>query len=272
MYSLDNLIADNQKISPSQLPDALIANGHYWADTRQLVKLTGQREAVLHTSLARLIRQHRLFTPARGFYVVVPAEYRNWGVVPADWFIDAMMKHLHRDYYVSFLNAAAIHGAAHQAPQTFRVVVSSALKDRDIARIRLRFTASKIVSDMTVEQHKVHTGYVTVATRETTAVDLAWRPELGGGISNIVGVIKEIGELDGSKLGKMAEYRGRATARRLGWLLEKSGRDDIDLYWLHHIAQPDQGEPTWLTPEPRRGHLDRSWGLRVNTDVEPDVQ
>lgn len=261
------------KIKPSEVCDSLIADGRYWASSQELAELTGQEGAVLYTSLARLIRQRRMFSPARGFYVVVPAEYRNWGVVPADWFIDAMMNHLQRSYYVGFLNSAAMHGAAHHAPQVFRTVVSSHLEDREIGRIRLGFTTSSEVSVMTVEQRTVHTGYLTVATRETTAVDLAWRPELGGGLSNVATVLKEIGELDGPQLAKMAEHRGRSTARRLGWLLEHLGRDDdIDLHWLRLVARPNEGEPTWLQPQPRRGALNRSWGVHVNAEIEPDVQ
>ncbi|KKL07459.1 hypothetical protein LCGC14_2585820, partial [marine sediment metagenome] len=205
-YSLSTMQTGKTTINPSELPTALIAQGRHWANTQQLARMTGQHGAVLHTSLSRLIRQRRMFTPARGLYVVVPPEYRGWGVAPADWFIDAMMSHLKRSYYVGFLNAAAMYGAAHQAPQTFRAVVSSPLKDRDINRVRLRFTASDRVSEMAVEQHTVHTGYVAVATRETTAVDLAWRPELGGGLSNVATVLKELGELDGTQLARMAEH------------------------------------------------------------------
>ena len=255
---------------PSALPDALIATGRYWATTPELQQLTGTKGAALRTSLSRLVRDGRLFSPARGLYVVVPPEYRSWRVAPAEWFVDAMMKHLKRDYYVGFLNAAALHGASHQSPQTFRVVTPRSLEDRDIERVRLRFTAAAHVSDVPTEQRTVQTGYMTVATRETTAVDLAWRPELAGGISNVATVIKEIGELDTDILGRVAPLRSRATVRRLGWMLERF-RPDLDVHWLRLVARPEDGEPTLLVPGKRRGSVDLRWGIRVNAVVEPDV-
>jgi predicted transcriptional regulator of viral defense system len=232
--------------------------------------MTGQKGAVLRTSLARLTKDGRLFSPARGFYVVVSPEYRSWRVLPADWFIDAMMKHLARDYYVGFLNAAALHGASHQAPQTFRVVTTRALSDRDIERVRLRFTASEHVADMPTERRSVHTGYMTVAGPETTVVDLAWRPSLGGGISNVATILKEIGRLDTELLARIAPLRNRPTVRRIGWLIERF-RPDLDAHWLRVVARPEEGEPALLVPGRKRGELDRGWGLRINATVEPDV-
>jgi predicted transcriptional regulator of viral defense system len=255
---------------PSEAPDALIAKGRYWATTAELEEMTGQRGAVLRTSLARLTKEGHVFSPARGFYVVVPSEYRSWKVLPAEWFIDGMMKHLRRDYYVGFLNAAALHGASHQAPQTFRVVTTQWLKDRDIERVRLRFTTSEHVADMPTERRTVPTGYMTVATPETTVVDLAWRPSLGGGISNVATVIKEIGKLDAEVLARIGPLRNRATVRRMGWLIERF-RPDLDAHWLRVVARPEEGEPALLVPGRKRGELDRTWGLRINATVEPDV-
>lgn len=256
--------------SPSKVPDALLAQGRYWATTDELQELTGQRREVLRVSLARLIREGRLFAPARGFYVVIPAEYHSWRVIPADWFIDGMMAHLHCPYYVGFLNAAAMHGASHQPPQTFRVVVDRYLADRDIARVRLRFTKSELVGKMPTFKKTVSTGYLTVATVEATLVDLAWKPTLAGSLSNVATVLKEIAAPDPEQLGRVAALRDRSTVRRLGWLLERF-RPEVDTYWLKILARPGEGEPALLVPGKKRGQLNRSWGLRINSEVEPDL-
>lgn len=264
------MAAPNTRVPPSEAPDALVAQGRYWATTAELERLTGQRGATLRVSLARLIKQGELFSPARGLYVVVPPEYRSWRVVPAEWFIDALMKHLQRTYYVSFLSAAALHGAAHQAPQTFRVIADRALEDRDIERLRLRFTTAEHVSDMPTEKRTIPTGSMVVATRETTVVDLAWRPALAAGISNVATVLKEIGDLDGEVLARIAPLRNQTTVRRVGWLLEQF-RPDVDTHWLRVVARTDKGEPALLVPGRRGGRLDKTWGLRVNATVESDV-
>lgn len=255
---------------PTELPDALIAQGRYWATTSELEAMTGQKGAVLRTSLTRLAKDGRAFSPARGLYVFVPPEYRTWRVLPAEWFVDAMMKHLNRKYYVGFLSAAALHGASHQAPVTFRVVTDRPLDDRDIERVQLRFTATDHVADMPTEIRTVPAGSVTVASRETTTVDLAWRPELGGGISNVATVLKEIGDLDTDLLARIAAFHKRSTVRRLGWLIERF-RPDLDAHWLRVVARPDEGEPALLVPGRRRGPVDQRWGLRINARVEPDL-
>lgn len=257
--------------SPASLPDALVAQGRYTATTEELLELTGTTPGALRAGLSRLRAQGKIFSPARHFYVVVPPEFRAWRVVPADWFIDSMMRHLERDYYVAFLSAAAIHGASHQAPQVFQVITSRPLPDRDIERVRLRFTTSDRVHDLPTERKLSHTGEFTVATRETTAVDLAWRPSSGAGLSNVATVLIELGELDGDALARAAELRGRAAARRLGWLLERY-RSDVDLHWLRVVARPDEGDLSLLSPGSRkRGPADRRWGVRLNTEVEPDL-
>ncbi len=258
------------RIAPSDAADALLAQGRHWATTPELTTLTGQRDATLRASLARLIRQGQLFSPARGFYVVVPPEFRSWRVVPADRFIDPFMRHLNRAYYVGFLSAAALHGAAHQSPQTFRVVTDRPLKDRDIERIQLRFTVADHISEMPTEKRTVETGSMIVATRETTVVDIAWRPLLAGGISNVATVIQEIGELDGEVLARIAPLRNRVTARRVGWLMERF-RPDVDRHWLQVVARADDGRPALLVPGRRTGSVDKSWGLRINATVETDL-
>lgn len=260
------------RFTPSQLPDALLAEGRHWATTAELEGLTGQHGATLRSSLRRLINEGRLFSPARGLYVVVPPEYRSWRVIPAAWFIDAMMDHLGRDYYVGFLSAAASHGASHQAPQVYQVVTSHPpVADRDIERVRLRFTASETTREMPAEQQTTPAGYVKVATPETTMVDLAWRPKLGAGINNVATVLMEIEGLDPEQLARVAQLRPRAAARRLGWLVERF-RPDLDTHWLRVVAQPDAGKPSVLAPgPPQRGPVDRRWGVRVNASVEPDV-
>ena len=105
------------RVPPSKIPDALIGDGRYWATTEELAALTGRSARSLYGELSALARKKQLFSPVRGLYVVVPPEYRSWGAVPADWFIDAMMSHLRCSYYVAFLSAAARHGAAHQAEE-----------------------------------------------------------------------------------------------------------------------------------------------------------
>lgn len=258
------------KLRPAELPEHLLAQGRYWLTIEEATELLERDRRTLYPRLSELQRSGRLFSPTQGLYVVVPPEYRSWGVVPAEWFIDPMMRHLGRQYYVSFLAAAARHGASHQAPQTFQVMVDRKLADKDIKRVRLRFVEGHRIDAATREAAQSRTGTFQLASRETTMVDLAWRPRLGGGMSNVATILKEIGELDGEEMARVAAAKGRGTARRLGWLCQRY-RPDVDPFWLQRVAGPDHGSVAALIPgNPMRGPVERQWGLRLNGEVEPD--
>jgi hypothetical protein len=76
------------------------------------------------TALRRLKEQGRIVSPRRGFYVVVPPEYRAAGSPPASWFIDELMRYLDQPYYVGLLSAAAIHSASRQQSMVFQVTMA----------------------------------------------------------------------------------------------------------------------------------------------------
>lgn len=257
--------------SLAELPDALISQGRYWVSTAEAAELTGVPTAHVYPGLQRLRRRGAMFSPARGFYVVVPPEYRSWGVLPGELFIDGMMRALGREYYVSLLTAAAMHGAAHQAPQVFQVMVDRHVAGRDIGRVRLRFYANEHLGEMRVEEHLLDTGRIRLATRETTLVDLVVHPDDAGGLSNIATVIVEIGDLDVTQLTRLARVRSRSVTRRLGWLLDQF-RDDLELEPLREVARAGGGYPTRLVRSlPARGPIDPHWNLQINSDVEPDL-
>jgi predicted transcriptional regulator of viral defense system len=248
-----------------------MAQGRHTASTEELLELTGLDRAALHSGLHRLRQSGSIISPARGLYAVVAPQYRSWGAPPAEWFIDAMMAHLDRRYYIALLTAAAMHGSAHQAPQSFQVITEKDVLDRELGRNRLRFYTSRHLSNAVTERRTGPSGYLQLSTRESTAVDLAQHPRQSSGLSNVATVLIELGDLDGAALGRIAASRGKATARRLGWVLEHH-RPDVDLNPLRIIARPQEGETTPLSPSgPASGQLDRAWGLRLNTDVQPDL-
>jgi len=253
------------------LPDLLISRGRYSASLEEIRELTGLSYAAVTSGLQRLRRQQRVFSPTRGLCVVIPPEYRSWGVVPADWFIDDMMRRLGRRYYVALLSAAAYHGASHQAPQAFQVMADGRVLDRAIGRVRLCFYTSAYATDTPTEMVGVHTGSIPVSSREATVVDLVREPLASGGISNVATILTEIGELDGSALATLAARHGRALARRTGWMVDRYGACE-DLGPLRLAARLDLGEPDPLIPSgPRRGRADPSWRVRMNISVEPDL-
>ena len=56
----------------------------------------GVSDSAARLSLSRLARKGLIASPARGFYVILPPEYRHLGCLPADQFISALMAHSNR--------------------------------------------------------------------------------------------------------------------------------------------------------------------------------
>lgn len=254
------------------LPDHLLAQGRYTATTGEIAELLELDKGAVRVGMNRLRKQHLAFSPARGLYGFVPPNYRSWGVLPADWFVDDLMRFLERDYYVSLLSAAAHHGAAHQRAQVFQVMTDKPTADRDIGRIRLRFFKGRNIALAAREAVSTPTGTMEIASKETTVSDLVAHPRAAAGFDNIATIIREIGRLDGGGLARLSTAHPRSHARRLGWLVENFSESTPDLEALERQAAPNRGVPTPLSPGgPRRGRIANHWGLWIDTDVEPDA-
>ena len=257
--------------APRDLPDLLLSRGQHVFTSEDAAALLGSGDVAVRKGLERLAASDQIVSPGRGLYVIVPPEYRSWATVPGSHFIDAMMRALDRRYYVALLSAAEVHGAAHHAPQVFQVMVDRPVADRDLGRTRLRFFTGRHVGDVDAEIRNTPTGTMRVASPELTAVDVVDHLAAAGGIDNAATILAELELRDPAGLAAYARPRDRATARRLGWLLELV-ESDLDLSGLRDVAAPDQGTPSDLRPgAARRGRTDPAWNVRVNADVQPDV-
>src|ERR1700724_1180123 len=114
---------------------------HYMADllsqgrtvfTRdEAVKALGVTPRGFLKAAEREQRRGALLNPRRGFYVVVSPQFLSWRAPPPAWYIDELMRHERRPYYVGLLKAAELHGATHHAVMEFQVVT-----DRQLPKIR----------------------------------------------------------------------------------------------------------------------------------------
>jgi predicted transcriptional regulator of viral defense system len=255
--------------------DALLAHGRTVVTTDQAAELFEVPVDQVRARMRPLVRDGRVFSPARGLWVAIPPEYRTWRVIPGVQFIDPMMSHLGRDYYIGWLSAAEIYGAAHQRPQVLQVAVDDHLPDRDVERVRLRFAERRHLAELARGRRNVPTGQVWVSTPEVTALDLAADPQRGGGVSNVATVLIELADedqLDASRLTDAAEHFSLAAVRRLGYLLDATAQYAL-AEPLHQLAERRRNfPPDLLAPRSGdRGDVDGRWRVRANTDVEPDL-
>jgi predicted transcriptional regulator of viral defense system len=261
------------RIEIAKIPDALLALGIHAFSAADAAEVAGIKPSSAWPALARLIKNKAAFSPARGLYIPIPPEYRSWGAVPAAWFIDPLMGHLGRAYYVGYLSAAEVHEAAHQRPQVFQVVVDRDLRNRSFGRVRLRFITNHEAGDLPSLRRNTPTGTMAVSTPALTAIDLANRPENGGALHNVATVLIELakaGKLDEGRLSELVPRFPVAATRRLGWMVEHF--TDVRLDELAAVISGAADQPSKLDQHgPRRGTVERRWRVRVNTTVEPDL-
>ena len=266
-------------ISQSRRPRAreyiagLAASGHYDFDSREAQQALGISPAAAKLALHRLSRQGLIASPSRGFYVIVPPEYRSLRSLPADQFIPALMQRLGRMYYVGLLSAAQYHGAAHQRPQEFQVMLANSRRPIVSGAVRVAFLVRKNIAAVPVQTFNTPRGTVRVSTPEATAVDLIGYSDHTGGLDHTATILSELAErLDPKKLVAAAQTAPIPWAQRLGYLLVKAGAEErADA--LKPYVQQHARQMAVLAPKAARKNAirDKEWKLIVNADVEPEV-
>lgn len=253
--------------------DSLAARGRYDFTSAEAARALGASPVAVRAALRRLRRKGRLAMPLRGFHVIVPPEYRALGCLPADQFVPHLMEHLGIVYYAGLLTAAQYHGAAHQAPQVFQVVVAGARSDVRCGRVRVAFIVRRNAADMpTVETNTVR-GTLRLSSPETTAFDLVGYPGHAGGLSNVATVLAELAErLDARRLADESARSPLPWAQRLGFLLERVGAADLLAPLAERLAAEVREYVPLATRRPAAGgQPNRRWKLLVNEAVEPDL-
>ena len=129
-------------MSASKILIDLPAKGEYCFTTAAAKKWLGSSDMAVHSTVQRLRKKGDIAMPYRGFYVIVPPEYRILGCLPRQ-FIPLLMDHIGETYYVSLLSATQHHGAAHQRPQVFQVVTAKNKAPLSCGKVRVDFIARK---------------------------------------------------------------------------------------------------------------------------------
>ena len=268
---MDNL--DYIKGSLTDFVDALQAGVRYTFVRTEAVTSTGLTDSAFEASLWRLKKRMRVAIPRKGFYVVVPLEYREAGCPPASWFIHDLMQFLGQPYYVGLLSAAAIHGAAHQQPMVLQVITDRATRPLRAGRVKVQFHKSRTVERIPVMEAQTETGFMRVATPEATALDLVHFMEASGQISNVATVLAELSErMDASVLVGVADAYALPDVQRCGYLLEHLGRYDLT-NTLHQRLKKYRYRRVALVPGKgtELAATDARWRIILNERVEADL-
>ncbi|MBY0544981.1 MAG: type IV toxin-antitoxin system AbiEi family antitoxin [Gammaproteobacteria bacterium] len=251
----------------------LRSKGRYSFSLNEAVQYLNLPKVSILKTLQRMKKQGSVASVAKGFYLVVPPEYQSFGCLPADLFISDLMQFLRLPYYVGYLSAAQLYGAAHQKPQRFQVVTLKNRRPIRCGRIAIEFIANKKMESLPTQKLKTATGYINVAEPELLAADLINAPQHAGGINNVATILMELANsFDIARFKKLAVINAEVFwIQRLGYL--------FDILEMERLADGlgkilDNKTYYWLklVPDKKYQALSRNakWKIIVNTDVEPD--
>lgn len=256
-----------------QFLENLAAAGRRSFGTAEAQSVLGGSRAAVKAALNRLAKQGAIASPLRGFYVIVPPEYRSLGCLPADQFIPDLMKSLKAPYYAGVLTAAQYYGAAHQRPQEFQVCVGKARKPLTCGNVRVAFIVRKRLGEVPAQSFNTVAGTLLVSTPEATALDLVGYQDRAGGLDNVATVLSELAErLDPEKLATVAATAPLPWAQRLGYLLERVNAG-AKAERLRAYVRARAHDTALLLPAARRKKAprDETWKLLINVQVESEL-
>ncbi len=259
--------------SASDLIRDLASRGRHHFTTEQAVRELGVSITAARAALRRLRAKGTIATPYRGFHVIVPPEYQRLGCLPPEQFVPQLMESLGSPYYAGLLTAARYHGAVHQQPQLFQVIVPTNRPPIRCGQVAVAFVARHNAREVPTVRLNTPRGYVAVSSPEATAFDLVGYPRHCGGLSNVATVLAELAEdLDPDQLVSLAPRSPVPWAQRLGYLLDRVGRFQ-DSAALAEYVRKSATETVPLSTAHKRTHAerDRRWKLAINVEVEPDL-
>jgi predicted transcriptional regulator of viral defense system len=251
--------------------DAEYARGLLTFTFDEFRKARAMRPDAARAALARAQRDHLVTSPARGFYVIVPSEYRTDGAPPWQWYLDAMFRALGAPYYAGLLTAAAQHGASAQSVQEVQVVTDRHVRHRRVGRQRLVFIGSSRIAKAPTDTLKTPAGSVRISTPEMTMLDLVAYPRRAGGWSNIVSLLPDLADSSSRRGWKDALGVEPPTThvQRLGYLLDAVGASGVGILaeWLRGRRR---FVITLVPGAEHDGPVDVRWSVVGDPGVQPD--
>ncbi len=251
----------------------LAAKGRSCFSFEDIEKLKSSTPVAIKAALRRLQKKGEIAMPCRGFYVILPPEYRAAGCLPPEQFIPDLMDYLGEIYYAGLLSAAEYHGAAHQRPQVFQVVASKSRRPIRCGKMRVEFVIRKNAARIPTEPKNTPAGILKIATPEATALDLIGYVHRCGGLDNVATVLTELVEkIDANRLLETAQWSPIAWVQRLGYLIELVGAAE-KAGGIAGYVREKRPVRTPLAPalSIKGARTEIRWRVFVNAEVEPDI-
>ncbi|MCF8296871.1 MAG: type IV toxin-antitoxin system AbiEi family antitoxin [Saprospiraceae bacterium] len=247
------------------------SKGRYSVTLGELKAKFNTSEKAILQNIYRLKSKNHLAQVRKEFYVTISPQYSNRGIIPPTFFIDDMMKFLNRDYYVCLHSAAALHGAGHQQPMEFQVMIKKPPLRNIVSKklIISFFTKGQWEQEQIVEK-KTECGYINVSTPELTGFDLILHNKKVGGLNRIIPIIEDLTEsMKPSLIATAAKSQMTPTIQRFGYLLDEMGKhllaNSLNKSLKNHTLKEI---PLSLMHNNRTGKTNEKWKIIINTKLD----
>jgi len=247
------------------------AKGRYDVTLAELKNSFESSEKAIKQNIYRLKSKNQLAQVRKEFYVIVPPQYSNRGMVPPTLFIDDLMRYLKREYYIGLLSASALHGAGHQQPMQFQVITRKPpLRNIKNKKLNIHFFVKSKWQAANIVEKKTETGYIKVSSPALTAFDLVHYNKKIGGPNRTIQILEDLIEnINSSDLNKTAMGQKIPDMQRLGYLLEQLGNEKLALVLFKRIQRKALREiPLSLAHKNRTGKLNKKWNVILNTILD----
>ena len=177
----------------------------------------------LQMNLKRLNKKKKIRHIMKGFYSIIPPEYRSRKIIPPELFVDQLFAYLQRSYYVGLLSAASMHGASHQQVMEYYVFIEKpAIRSTNVEGLKINYMVKNLLPKLGVDKRKTDAGYINISNPELTAVDLIAYQHRIGGLNRASTVLYELSEsMSPAKLHKILGANiSVSVLQRLGFILE----------------------------------------------------
>ncbi len=240
-------------------------------------KMPDKSDNSIKHALKRLADKNKIVSVYKGFYIILPPAYFNMGFLPPNMFIDDLMEYLGRPYYISLLSAAALHGAAHQQPQThFVCTILPSMRNTNKKGLQIKYVSKRNFPKSYIIQKKTESGYVNVSDPVLTSLDLINYQKIIGGLSRAATVINELSEeiSEHEISSDILNLTPCANIQRLGYLWEyecgQAGLADALFDILKQLRRPLKSYKLNPALELQKQEINNRWKININTMIEID--
>ena len=253
----------------------LRSNGRYAFTTKDLDKAVNKDKKNLRKDLDRLRDRGEILNIRRGFYTIIPEEYRNMGALPVELYADDLMKYLQKKYYVGLFSAAMLHGAAHQQPQEYYIVTKSPkLRNINKEKFVINFSEKRKFPVYGIEEKKTDTGYLKLSNKELTFIDLIYYAKYLGGFNRIITILDELREeikISNFKDAVKNDFPN-TVYQRAGYIMDQIFHDGKLSSIIENKLKRAKTRKTQLNPSGKTlGEIDYKWNVQVNIIIDTDI-